>query len=476
MRQKDGYSSYDELIQDYLEGQATPTEEKRFRLLLGEETFRRRVAEYACDFGSLYMLARQGMLDESALPLPRRSSHARSRLLAVAGIAASILIAFAILWGATDRDKAEREIARPVEPARQEVPPAGDPDPQPVVATVVGATGKVRLRSGPDAALHYDVQDDMPLRSGGVLETVGEDSFALVRFDDESVVAVGGNTELSCSIVDSQKQLVVRGGDVLARVAPQPEGKAMQIATPTARTEVVGTRLSLFASLVLTRLTVLEGCVRFHRLSDKKAIEVNEGECAVASEDSDLVARPVSPAKKAWDEDFEQGTPPRWRAGLWAHDDLPAGSSGAIQAAPREDKSGPCFISSGNEWMHGLFPVAKDTHLNLTYRLKKPGWFYIMVQTRSEDYTSTYRGSYVFQTPELWEIPPNTWRTISIPLDAFRETQQSRPDSTSRAAPLVGDVVFILNLRTQKQDPGLVVDRIWVTEGPCESAELLKTQ
>lgn len=250
----------------------------------------------------------------------------------------------------------------------------------------------------------------------------------------------------------------------------------MQIDTPMARTEVVGTRLSLFASLVLTKLTVLEGCVRFHRLSDEKAIEVKEGQCAVASEDSDLVARPVSPVGKTWEEDFEQGVPSRWRDGLWVRDHLPSGSLGAMRAAPHEGQSEPCFISSGNEWMHGLFPVEKNTYLNLTYRLSDPGWFYIMVQTRSEDYSSTYRGNYLFQTPELWEIPPNTWRTVSIPLDAFRETQQSRSDSTSRAAPVAGDIVFVLTLRTQKQDPGLVVDRIWVTEGPSQAAELLKTQ
>ncbi len=476
MRQKEGRSSHDELIQDYLENQATPAQEEQFRLLLGEESFRRRVAEYASDLGCLYMQARQGMLDEIDPPLLQRTSLRLPRVLALAGLAASILIAFAVLWGAIRHGEADQEIARPVDPVREEIPLAGDPELYPVVARVVGATGKVRLKSGPDAAVRYDVRDDMPFRSGSVLQTVGEDSFALVRFDDESVVAVGGDTELSCAVVDAQKRLVVSGGDVLARVAPQPEGRAMQIETPTARTEVVGTRLSLFASLALTKLTVLDGCVLFHRRSDAKAIEVRKGECAVASEDSDLVAKPISPAGNAWEEDFAQGMPPRWRAGLWVRDDLPAGSSGAIQAASHQGKSEPCFITSGNEWMHGLFPVEKDTHLNLTYRLNEPGWFYIMVQTRSEDYSSDYRGSYVFQTPELWEVPPNTWRTVSIPLRAFRETERSRSDSMSRTAPLVGDMVFILTLRTQKRDPGLVVDRIWVTEGPDESAELLQPQ
>ncbi len=64
---RDVDSSHDDLIQTYLEDEATPNEEKRIRRLLANESFARRVAQFAIDLGQLHGFAQQGMLrcDES---------------------------------------------------------------------------------------------------------------------------------------------------------------------------------------------------------------------------------------------------------------------------------------------------------------------------------------------------------------------------------------------------------------------------
>lgn len=50
-------SSNDDLIFRYLEGEATASEEERFRRLLPSPAFSRRVAQYAIDLGHLHMFA-----------------------------------------------------------------------------------------------------------------------------------------------------------------------------------------------------------------------------------------------------------------------------------------------------------------------------------------------------------------------------------------------------------------------------------
>lgn len=470
---------HDELIQNYLENEATPAEEKQFRLLLGEESFRRRVAEYAIDLGQLCDHVRQGMLERALAKPPTLVAPGRRSLFATAAVAASILLVLGTTWFVMRDHEPPRELAH------QE--PLSSPTPDPtanlpvapltelaIIARLADVTGKV-LVADSRSQEPRPVRKETHLRSGSMLHTVGSESFALLKFDDHSVVAVAGDTSLTCTVEDSQKRLDVHGGDIMAQVATQPDGKPMVIKTPGAEAEVLGTKLSLFASLALTELAVLEGHVSLRRLFDDQTIDVKSGECAVASKTSKFAAEAISPVPSVWDEDFEQEWPNRWRAGHWIHYGLPPGSTGAVLAASRDEDGGPCFISTPNEWSRGLFRIEDDTHLNLTYKLRWPGWFYVMLHTRTEDYSGAYQGSYMYQTPEIWKIPRNQWRTVSIPLREFHEPQRDLPDGTSLAPPNVDDVVFSLFLRTQEPDPGLVIDRIWVTNGPDVSAELLKT-
>jgi ferric-dicitrate binding protein FerR (iron transport regulator) len=484
----------DGLILGYLEKEATSAEEAEFRRLLADESFCRRVADFAIDLGHLYDQARQGGLDRASsyqpMPVARRRQSAVTILVASAS---ALLLVVGTAWWMNRDGGSQPEVAQ--QPAPESAPEPADlpvppPTPAPVpstspsrlppsvsnqrafVAQVGSVAGQVITRGGPNLQKRSTVANQHKVRSGDMLQTIGPDSFAVLAFRDGSRVVVAGETELTCSMVGSQKRLDVHRGDIMAQVAPQPK-KPMVIDTPTAEVEVVGTQLSLFASQIATEVAVLEGHVQLRRFSDDQRIVVRQGECVVASGTSEFVAEPIASVPSVWAEDFEGEWRSRWRAGHQIRNRLPTGSKGGVLAASREE-GGPCFISTPNEWSRGLFRIEDDSYLNLTYKLEWPGWFYIMVETRSEDYSGKYAGHYMFQTPGIWRIRRNEWRTISIPLVDFHEPLRGRPEGTTLPPPEVGDVVFSLFLRTQVPDPGLLVDRIWVTQGVPGSSEVLR--
>lgn len=487
MSQKENEASDDALIQGYLENEATPAEELLFRQRLGEEAFRRRVAEQAIDLTCLYEQGREG----KASPLPPAPAlYGRRRVLAVALVAASLLIAFGTVGTRIPRNedtgpmgpdqvaaKTDRQfVGESSEGADGNSPTT--PETKPVIGHVANVIGHVLTADSLDSSERRVVTREAEFHSGDLLQTVGAESFAVLKFDDNSVLAVAGDTRLSCSTSDAQKRVVVREGDLLAQVAPQPGTKPMLIETPVARAEVLGTTLSLFASLVITELAVMEGQVRLQRLADDQVVDVNEGESAVATKDvteATFAAKPISPVSSVWEEDFEEQWPKRWRAGHWVNYGLPPGSLHAARAEVTDPDDGHAFIITGNEWSAGLFRIEDDTHVNLTYKLNLRGWFYLRIDTKTAEHKAAYSGNYFFRSPKLWNVPLHQWRTVSIPLSEFYKSQQDENGGETRISPQKDDVVFCLLLRTQKPDPELFVDRIWVTKGPAEGALVLKS-
>ena len=446
MGRKDVDASDDELIQDYLENQTSPAEETKFRLLLRRESFRRRVAEQAIEFAYLC---------DRAAPecdiVAGRASQRRlpRRIFAATAAAACLLVGLGVLWNLSRDDE------------------------RPVIAHVAKVTGLVLTAGSLDSNDRRVVTAEAELGSGDMLQTVGVDSFAILKFDDDSVLAVAGDTILTCSVAGSQKRIVVRGGDIMAQVTAQPAAKPMMIETPVAHAEVVGTTLSLFASLVMTELAVMEGQVRLRQLADNQTVDVKEGESAVATKDSELVTKPISPVSTVWEEDFEETWPKRWRAGHWIQYGLPEGSRGAVRGEVVEKYDGRVLIATGNEWSRGLFRIEDDTHLNLTYKLNVRRWFYVRIDTRTEDYGDSLRCGYFLRSPRLWNIDLHQWRTVTVPMRYFYDSYEAKDDGSSPTSPKAGEVVVSLAIRSQIPDPELFVDRIWVTKGPAEGAVLL---
>jgi hypothetical protein len=320
------------------------------------------------------------------------------------------------------------------------------------------------------------------IRSGEVLRTVGPDSFAVLEFLDGTVFVVAGDSELVCTVADGDRRVVVNQGDLMAQVKSRPGGVSMVIETPVAEAEILGTKLSLFASSDLTELEVQEGEVRLTLRSDGRFVNVRTGECVLASADSDLATQPLPDTTSLWEEDFEKGLPRRWMAGRLVHESLPSGSFGAVRAVPRRgaqgDPDGPFRIATARAWARGLFRVEEDTHLNFTYKLRFRGGFHVRLNTNADPMDPSTANTYEYRSPALRQVARNDWRTVSVPLDYFNRLKGDRSPDSSADPPIVGDSVILIGFGSPFsdrgfRDPGLAIDRIWVTRGAAESAEVL---
>lgn len=460
--------SHDELIVDCLESSATPAGEKQFRLLLEEPSFRRRVAEYAIDLGHLYDLGRQGMLER----LPRGHMVAvlatRRRILAMAAAAVLLVVATAWLIGRDSRQQAELPgesgLTRPavIQPLQQTT-----------IARVTRVIGEVVRKADFDSPGRGEVTDGTSLRSGEVLRTCTSESLALLELVDGTVLVITGDTEVRCTVDRAQTRVALTEGELMARVASQPVGKPMLIETPVAQAEVLGTTLSLYANPDSTEVAVQEGKVRVRRFSDGRWIDLVSGQCVVAAAESDLVPLPLAPVSSLWEEDFEEGLPCRWRAGHLVREALPSGSFGAVRQEEQGDSDGPFRIATAREWARGLFRIEADTHLNFTYKLKARGGFHIRLYARPDFLDATIADCYEYRNRELVRVARNRWRTVSIPLTYFHGFRRGLTLEPFDGTLSKGDLVIMLGFGSPARDPGLVIDRIWVTREAPDGADLL---
>jgi len=154
--------------------------------------------------------------------------------------------------------------------------PAGPPE----IATITDLNGALEW-IGDGGRVVRGLQAGTAL-SGGTLESLSADSWAVLTFRDGSTVTVSGRSVLTIS-EGRQKEMHLREGSISAGVNSQPHGRPMLIHTPTARLEVVGTQLNVDAGRTETTLRVNEGRVRVTRLADGQVTEVLADHQVVAS-------------------------------------------------------------------------------------------------------------------------------------------------------------------------------------------------
>jgi hypothetical protein len=167
------------------------------------------------------------------------------------------------------------------------------------------------------------------LLHGGTLESLSADSWAVLTFRDGSTVTLSGQSMLTIS-AGEQKELHLREGNVSAWVAPQRDGSPMLIHTPTAKLEVLGTRLDIEAETSATTLRVNEGRVRVTRLADGNVVEVGTDHQVVASasrlSEFKVTRRPASVS--SWQSSLPTGA----GYGEWVPE--PRGGDGSLRTAP----------------------------------------------------------------------------------------------------------------------------------------------
>jgi hypothetical protein len=88
--------------------------------------------------------------------------------------------------------------------------------------------------------------------------------------------------------------VLLESGTLEVAAARQHKNQPLVLMTPHAVVEVLGTKFVLNVGANETRVTVLEGKVRFIRATDQQSISVGANEYAVATPSAELVAKPLA--------------------------------------------------------------------------------------------------------------------------------------------------------------------------------------
>lgn len=114
---------------------------------------------------------------------------------------------------------------------------------------------------------------------------------ARLRFDDDSLLELAGDSALSLEPSRYGKFVKLSQGQCRFSVKPQPDGETLTIQTPSASVNVLGTTLAVAARGVETEVDVESGKVKFAHSMDGSVVQIQAGQSAVAKAGRTLAAR-----------------------------------------------------------------------------------------------------------------------------------------------------------------------------------------
>jgi ferric-dicitrate binding protein FerR (iron transport regulator) len=195
-------------------------------------------------------------------------------------------------------------------------PPPDEPAPGP------GATGLARLGELKGHVRILAEEGLLKARPGQLLRPgqevhTGEDSFAVVTYDDRSRLELSADTavrlvDLTC--LDRQqapgKHIYLVRGVVNAHVTRQPAGRPLLLSTDQADLLVPGTRFASANIMGETRIELEEGTALFAR-KGARAVEIHTGTYVVAGPDLEVYsAAPLVPASGKPFAQMQEGSGP----------------------------------------------------------------------------------------------------------------------------------------------------------------------
>jgi ferric-dicitrate binding protein FerR (iron transport regulator) len=150
------------------------------------------------------------------------------------------------------------------------------------------------------------------LRPGQEVHT-GEDSFAVVTYDDQSRLELSADTAVRLVDLASRgpgKHVHLVRGAVNAHVTTQPAGRPLLFSTDQAEFLVPGTRFASATLMGETRIELEEGTALFGR-KGARAVEIHTGTYAVAAPDLEVCrAAPLVPASGKPFAQLQEGSGP----------------------------------------------------------------------------------------------------------------------------------------------------------------------
>ena len=399
------------------------------------------------DYAATALSAAEDDLDDP--PLATTASRSRGAFgrwrpaWTVAGIAAGVAtVMLAVAWG----------VVRWLPPRDQ----AAANEAGAVVGRLENLVGLVKVADGLAAA---GPAEQRPfIRTGQTVSTRGVEAKATIRLPDGTALLIAGDTRVVFP-ENEPDRVHVEFGNMTAVVRPRPAGRPLVISTSEATTEVLGTQLVVSRDGGRTRVVVIEGDVRLTRFSDERSVTLAAGQAAEVSARADLRPAPRGETPDHWSLDFGDGLPDGWQTGQLVFDDLPEGSKAAVRAAGViEHGQRRYHLRSHNAWTNGLFTLHEDTWIHVRYRLERPGTFLLYIVCRQRDFGEPV--ATVLTPGNLRQTEAGRWHTLTLSISSFRRARSGNP------VPLDGQLVaFQLVFDTPEHNPGLTVERIWVTRG-----------
>lgn len=417
----------DLLIQRYLDGRLSNDEMSRLNQRLRDDAALREdlrnIAEQAVAFGDLVRR------DPDTVVRPPSAAEKSERITAMPWLALAACLAL-LAAGAWFFQTAT---------------------PSPVF-TLVESTGTV-------AWAHGDAIQPGAALPAGTLETIGEASSALLRFDDGSLISLQGEAELSFSD-DGQKVLSLSRGTLSAEVQKQPKGRPMLIRTPSAVAEVVGTAFDLTARTEDTLLKVDEGLVKLKRLADGSQIDVPANRSAVASltASSALDAASTPEPLTAWSFDFTASIPPRdWRG---------YAKNGTMHASPYVAKKLPDGrivthhgISIRTAMLEQPLRLLVTESSVIRYRLRQQQQGDLLLMLLTNEVNGSHGGNFECKL-RAEELTPGAdgWCEIAIPIARYKPVDP-RAHIRKRHPSATGNILTSAIINTYGEDRQLEVSR-----------------
>jgi len=175
------------------------------------------------------------------------------------------------------------------------VPPA-----EPSIALLTKVVLDVtRTESGKDVWQH--AQRGETLSSGDRIQT-GHNSFAIIKFKDNSVVHVRQHSELTVTGETSggafSKSVHVNKGSVGFNVERQHSAEQFRFTSPSSAASIRGTRGKFIVHDGADTLIVIGGSVELQSLNSSKSISVQTGYTGISLSNGTILAHPSTPEEQ----------------------------------------------------------------------------------------------------------------------------------------------------------------------------------
>ncbi len=333
---------------------------------------------------------------------------------------------------------------------------------EPEIARITELSGSIQW-TGDGGRVIHDIEVGTLLR-GGTLESLSADSWSTLAFRDGSTVTISGQSMLTISERES-KELYLRVGSLSASVLPQPKSEPMLIHTPTARLEVLGTRLALEAEPASTILRVNEGRVRVTRLVDGSVADVPAKHQVVASAnrmaDFSVTRRPEPVS--SWQSSLPKGS----LYGEWLPELEESGSG--LRATPMllyRQKELVTFYVAALAVSHGPSPPAVLTSggkFRIRGHVESPGEVYFGLTAHHPD--GGFAGKYVAARKFEGIQETGEQLDVELRLEEFRPEESGFPDSP------VGLILVDWWCCTANADAGLSISNVELIPADPQHAE-----